>query len=58
MRIGIAGDYPDFVIPLTHTVSAGHFERDLAVCGSGVGACGPARIKLSCAEPEAIVRRM
>ena len=32
-------DYPDFVIPLARAVSAGHVERGLAVCGSGVGAC-------------------
>ena len=31
-------DYPDFVIPLAHAVSAGQVERGIAVCGSGVGA--------------------
>ena len=31
-------DYPDFVIPLAQAVSAGHVERGVAVCGSGVGA--------------------
>ncbi len=31
-------DYPDFVIPLGQAVSAGHVERGIAVCGSGVGA--------------------
>jgi ribose 5-phosphate isomerase B len=31
-------DYPDFVIPLAHAVSAGNVERGIAVCGSGVGA--------------------
>ena len=31
-------DYPDFVIPLAQAVSAGHVERGIAVCGSGVGA--------------------
>jgi ribose 5-phosphate isomerase B len=31
-------DYPDFVIPLARAVSAGHVERGIAVCGSGVGA--------------------
>lgn len=31
-------DYPDFVIPLARAVAAGHVERGLAICGSGVGA--------------------
>lgn len=31
-------DYPDFVTPLARAVSAGHVDRGLAVCGSGVGA--------------------
>ena len=31
-------DYPDFVIPLAHSVVAGKVERGIAVCGSGVGA--------------------
>ena len=31
-------DYPDFVIPLGQAVAAGHVERGIAVCGSGVGA--------------------
>lgn len=31
-------DYPDFVIPLARSVSAGEVERGVAVCGSGVGA--------------------
>jgi ribose 5-phosphate isomerase B len=31
-------DYPDFVIPLAHAVSAGKVERGVAICGSGVGA--------------------
>ena len=31
-------DYPDFVIPLAQAVSAGTFDRGIAVCGSGVGA--------------------
>jgi ribose 5-phosphate isomerase B len=32
-------DYPDMVIPLARAVASGEFERGLAVCGSGVGAC-------------------
>ena len=31
-------DYPDYVIPLAHSVAAGNVERGIAVCGSGVGA--------------------
>jgi len=31
-------DYPDFVIPLAHSVAGGDVERGIAVCGSGVGA--------------------
>jgi ribose 5-phosphate isomerase B len=31
-------DYPDFVIPLAEAVAAGHVERGIAICGSGVGA--------------------
>ena len=31
-------DYPDFVIPLAQAVVAGHVERGIAICGSGVGA--------------------
>ena len=31
-------DYPDFVIPLGHSVVAGELERGIAICGSGVGA--------------------
>ena len=31
-------DYPDFVVPLAKSVSAGEVERGIAVCGSGVGA--------------------
>lgn len=31
-------DYPDFVVPLARAVAAGHVERGIAVCGSGVGA--------------------
>jgi len=31
-------DYPDFVIPVAHAVSAGQVERGIAICGSGVGA--------------------
>jgi ribose 5-phosphate isomerase B len=31
-------DYPDFVIPLVRAVAAGHLERGIAFCSSGVGA--------------------
>ena len=31
-------DYPDFVVPLARAVVAGHVERGIAICGSGVGA--------------------
>jgi ribose 5-phosphate isomerase B len=31
-------DYPDFVIPLAHSVAAGKVDRGVAICGSGVGA--------------------
>lgn len=31
-------DYPDFVIPLAQAVAAGHLDRGIALCGSGVGA--------------------
>ena len=31
-------DYPDLIIPLAKALSAGEFERGVAVCGSGVGA--------------------
>jgi ribose 5-phosphate isomerase B len=31
-------DYPDFIIPLVRAVAAKEVERDLALCGSGVGA--------------------
>jgi ribose 5-phosphate isomerase B len=31
-------DYPDFIVPLGHAVSAGAVDRGVAVCGSGVGA--------------------
>ena len=31
-------DYPDFVVPLAQAVSAGTFDRGIAICGSGVGA--------------------
>jgi ribose 5-phosphate isomerase B len=31
-------DYPDFVIPLARAVAAGHVERGIAICGSGIGA--------------------
>jgi ribose 5-phosphate isomerase B len=31
-------DYPDFVVPLAHTVAEGKVDRGVAICGSGVGA--------------------
>jgi ribose 5-phosphate isomerase B len=31
-------DYPDFVVPLARAIAAGHADRGVAVCGSGVGA--------------------
>ena len=31
-------DYPDFVVPLAEAVAAGHVQRGVAICGSGVGA--------------------
>jgi ribose 5-phosphate isomerase B len=31
-------DYPDTVIPLARAVAAGHVDRGVAICGSGVGA--------------------
>jgi ribose 5-phosphate isomerase B len=31
-------DYPDFVIPLATSLSAGQVDRGIAICGSGVGA--------------------
>jgi RpiB/LacA/LacB family sugar-phosphate isomerase len=31
-------DYPDFAIPLARAVAAGHVDRGILVCGSGVGA--------------------
>jgi ribose 5-phosphate isomerase B len=38
-RLDIGDDYPDSVIPLARAVSAGHVERGIAICISGVGAC-------------------
>jgi len=32
-------DYPDFIIPLARAVARGEFDRGIAICGSGVGAC-------------------
>ncbi|WP_161889004.1 RpiB/LacA/LacB family sugar-phosphate isomerase [Pontibacter russatus] len=37
-RLDNADDYPDFVVPLARAVAAGHVERGIAICGSGVGA--------------------
>jgi ribose 5-phosphate isomerase B len=31
-------DYPDYVVPLAHAVTAGQVARGVALCGSGVGA--------------------
>jgi ribose 5-phosphate isomerase B len=31
-------DYPDFVVPLARAVASGAVARDVAICGSGVGA--------------------
>ena len=31
-------DYPDYIIPLARTVSAGEVDRGIVICGSGVGA--------------------
>jgi ribose 5-phosphate isomerase B len=31
-------DYPDYVTPLAQGVVAGHVDRGVAICGSGVGA--------------------
>jgi ribose 5-phosphate isomerase B len=39
LRLDIADDYPDYVIPLARAVAEGSVERGIAVCGSGVGAC-------------------
>lgn len=32
-------DYPDYVLPLAHSVARGEVFRGVAICGSGVGAC-------------------
>ncbi len=32
-------DYPDYVIPLAHAIASDNFNRGIAICGSGVGAC-------------------
>lgn len=37
-ELNVEDDYPDFIIPLARAVAAGHVERGLALCGSGVGA--------------------
>jgi ribose 5-phosphate isomerase B len=31
-------DYPDYVVPLGEALVAGHVDRGVAICGSGVGA--------------------
>ncbi len=31
-------DFPEFVVPLAHSIAAGEVERGIAICGSGVGA--------------------
>jgi ribose 5-phosphate isomerase B len=38
-RLDLGDDYPDSVIPLARAVAAGHVERGIAICVSGVGAC-------------------
>lgn len=30
-------DYPDVILPLARALAAGHVERGIALCGSGVG---------------------
>lgn len=30
-------DYPDFAARVAHEVAAGHFDRGILVCGSGIG---------------------
>jgi ribose 5-phosphate isomerase B len=30
-------DYPDFASKVAHEVAAGHFDRGILVCGSGIG---------------------
>jgi ribose 5-phosphate isomerase B len=30
-------DYPDFAAQVAHEVAAGHFDRGILVCGSGIG---------------------
>jgi ribose 5-phosphate isomerase B len=37
-RLDPEDDYPDHVIPLARAVAAGHVDRGVAICGSGVGA--------------------
>jgi ribose 5-phosphate isomerase B len=36
--LSLEDDYPDYVTPLARAVAAGHVERGVAICGSGVGA--------------------
>ena len=35
----IGDDFPDFVVPMAKAVAKSDFNRGLAICGSGVGAC-------------------
>jgi ribose 5-phosphate isomerase B len=37
-ELDTSDDYPDTVIPLAYAVAAGHVDRGVAICGSGVGA--------------------
>jgi ribose 5-phosphate isomerase B len=37
-ELDTSDDYPDTVIPLARAVAAGHVDRGVAICGSGVGA--------------------
>ncbi len=36
--LDIEDDYPDYAIPLARAVAAGHAQRGILICGSGVGA--------------------
>ena len=38
LELNTADDYPDYVVPLSRAVAAGHIERGIAICGSDVGA--------------------
>lgn len=32
-------DFPDYVIPMSRSISLNEIDRGVAICGSGVGAC-------------------